>query len=146
MSKIPFKQKPPETFFQKHFKLIFIMTGSLFFLAVLWIFYSQYRFMKTAETTTAEVVDFEIPKGKRLPQPIFEYYTTDNLKHTYHHPEGTNPPSYHIGEKTTLYYDPQNPEDVMLGYSYIAMAILSFMGLIFLVIGLAYKRVTFKLK
>jgi hypothetical protein len=143
MSKIPFKQRLPETFFQKHFKLIFTLTGALFFLAVAWIFISEYQFMKAAKTTTAEVVDFEIPKGKTLSQPIFDYYTPDSLKHTYHHPEGTNPPSYHIGAKATLYYDPHNPDDVMLGYSYIAMAILSFMGLIFLVIGFAAKRQTF---
>lgn len=140
MSRIPFRQRPTETFFQKNFKIIFVLTGVLFFLVAFWIFYSGYQFMKTAKTTMGEVVDFEIPKGKRLPQPIFEYYTPDSVKHTYHHPEGTNPPSYHIGERAVIYYDPGNPGDAMLGQRYIAMGILGFIGLIFLVIGLGSRR------
>lgn len=140
MSTIPFKPRPSESFFQKNFKLIFTWTGLLFLLGSFLVFYTQYQFMKTAKTTSGEVVDFVVPKGKRLPQPIFDYYTPDNRKHTYHHPEGTNPPSFHIGQKAVIYYNPEHPDDAMLGYSYIAMGILSFMGLVFLTIGLASGR------
>ena len=112
----------------------------MFLAGVVFVYGSQYLFMKEAHKTTGLVTGFVVPKGKVLKRPIIEYYTSDQQKHTYYHSEGTNPPKYRKGEKVTVYYNPLNPEDVSLGYSFIPMIILSIFGLIFTAIGIAMRR------
>lgn len=129
-----------QPFYIRNSVSIILGAGLLFFAGVVFIYASQYFFMKKAHTVTGKVIGFEIPKGKMLKRPIIEYYTQDQQKHTYYHSEGTNPPRYHRGEEVRVYYDPLNPEDASLGYSFIPIIILSFFGLIFTGVGMAMRR------
>ena len=119
---------------------IILGVGLLFLLGVVYLYGSQYMFMKEAYKATGHVIGFDVPKGKVLKRPIIEYYTSDQQKHTYYHSEGTNPPKYRQGEEVLVYYNPQDPEDVSLGYSFIPMIILSIFGLIFTGIGMAMRK------
>ncbi len=119
--------------------LVLIITGLVFLLAIGSIFLYQYNFLSTAKRTNAKVVDYVVPKGKRLMEPVFEYITDDNVTRTYFHQEGTNPPMYHIGQEVELFYDPADPQDVSLGYRVVPMSILGGIGALLLVIGIALK-------
>lgn len=130
----------PQPFYIRNSAHIILGVGLLFFAGVILIYGSQYLFMKEAHKTTGLVIGFDIPKGKVLKRPIIEFYASDQQKHTYHHSEGTNPPKYRQGEEVTVYYNPLNPEDVSLGYSFIPMIILSIFGLIFTAVGMAMRK------
>lgn len=130
----------PQPFYIRNSAGIILGTGLLFFAGVIFIYASQYFFMKKAHIATGKVIGFEVPKGKTLKRPIIEYYTPDQQKHTYYHSEGTNPPRYHRGEEVTVYYDSLNTEDASLGYSFIPMIILSIFGLAFTGVGMAMRR------
>lgn len=132
--------QPPQPFYIRNSAHIILGTGLLFWGGVLFVYSSQYLFMKEAHKTTGIVIGFIVPKGKVLKRPVIEYYASDQQKHTYYHSEGTNPPKYRRGEEVIVYYDPLNPEDVSLGYSFIPMIILSIFGLIFTGVGMAMRR------
>jgi hypothetical protein len=138
MNKAAF-QKNKRTF-SVSLPLVFILIGGAFVLVIGFMFFSQYNFMKTAKTSTGIVVDYVIPKGRRIPQPVFEFTAEDKKTYVYHHPEGTNPPAYHIGQEVVLYYDPADPEDVSVGYRVVPMIILGFVGVVLLIIGLAFRK------
>ena len=129
-----------QPFYIRNSPHIILGIGLLFFVGVIFIYGSQFLFMKEAHKTTGFVTGFDMPKGKVLKRPIIEYYTSDQQKQTYYHSEGTNPPKYRKGEEVTIYYNPLNPEDVSLGYSFIPMIILSIFGLLFAGIGWAMRK------
>ncbi|GAB3512440.1 DUF3592 domain-containing protein [Emticicia fontis] len=133
-------ERPPQPFYIRHSATIISGTGLFLFAGVIFIFGSQYIFMRNAHTTKGLVVDFTIPQGKTLKRPVIKFYTPDQKQHTYYHSEGTNPPAYQTGEEVTIYYNPLNAEEVSLGYSFIPMIILSIFGLIFTGIGMAMRR------
>ncbi|RFS15218.1 DUF3592 domain-containing protein [Emticicia sp. C21] len=129
-----------QPFYIRNSAYIILSTGLLFLLGAIFIYSSQYAFMKEARKTTGLVTGFDIPKGKVLKRPVIEFYTSAQKKHTYYHSEGTNPPKYKKGEEVIVYYNPLNPEDVSLGYSFIPMIILSIFGLVFTGVGIAIRR------
>ena len=113
---------------------LFLLSGAVF------IYGSQYLFLKKATKTKGFVIGFDVPKGKVLKRPIIEYNSSDQKKHTYYHSEGTNPPKYRKGQEVDVYYNPLDPEDASLGYSFIPMIILTIFGLIFTAVGMAMRR------
>jgi hypothetical protein len=133
-------QQVPQPFYIRNSAQIIMATGLLFLTGVIFMYVSQYLFIKKASKTSGFVTGFDIPKGKLLGRPIIEYYTPDRQKHIYHHTEGTNPPEYRLGQKVTVYYNPLNLEEVSLGYTFIPMIILSIFGLIFTAIGIAMRK------
>lgn len=129
-----------QPFYIRNSAHIILGTGLLFLLGAVFIYGSQYLFLKEANKTTGTVTGFSVPKGKVLKRPIIDYYTPDQQKHTYYHSEGTNPPEYRQGEVVTVYYNPLDPEDVSLGYSFIPMVILAIFGLIFTGVGITMRK------
>ena len=132
--------KAHEPFYIRNSAHIILGTGLLFFGAVIFIYGSQYLFLKEANKTNGRVTGFIVPKGKSLKRPVIEFYTPDQQKHTYYHSEGTNPPQYRQGEEVTIYYNPTNPEEACVGYSFIPMIILSIFGLVFTGVGIAMRK------
>lgn len=136
---LPAYTKKPKTFWEKNFTSIFIGVGLALIGITAWIFIDQYLFFTKSKETVGKVIGFKVPKNKSLPVPIVEYYTAENIRHEYQHTEGTRPSSYRLGEKVEVYYNPENKTDVRLGYSFIPMSILLFLGVIFSVFGIAFK-------
>jgi hypothetical protein len=129
-----------QPFYVRHSSHIIFGTGLLFLASAVFIYSSQYLFMNEAYRAKGLVIGFVMPRGKTLKTPVIEYYTPDQKQHVYYHSEGTNPPKYQTGDEVTVYYNPQNPEDVILGYSFIPILILSFFGLIFTGVGIAMRK------
>jgi hypothetical protein len=75
--------------------------------------------------------------------PIVEFYTPDEKLHTVQLNTGSWPPAYEIGEEVTILYNPAHPLDARIQSAsgtfemWLGPAILIFLGLIFLSIGLA---------
>ncbi|MBA4853103.1 DUF3592 domain-containing protein [Emticicia sp. BO119] len=130
----------PQSFYSRNSAHIILGAGMLLLISAVFIYGSQYIFIKKAHKTVGIVTGFSLPKGKTLKRPVIEYYTSDQQKHVYYHSEGTNPPKYHKGEKVKIYYNPLNPEDASLGYSFIPIIILCIFGLVFTGIGIVMNR------
>ncbi|GAB2618566.1 hypothetical protein GCM10027035_13440 [Emticicia sediminis] len=139
---LPAYTKKPKTFWEKNFANVFIVVGLTFIGITLAIFINQYLFFTKSIKTTGKVIGFEVPKNRSLAVPIIEYFTPDNVRHEYQHTEGTKPSIYRRGEEIKIYYNPDNPTEISFGYSFIAMGILLFFGVIFLSLGLGFKNKT----
>lgn len=138
--KLPPFQKKPESFLVRNSANIFLFAGMEFFVLALYLFLSQYLFMKKAQMVIGKVISYEIPKSKTLRVPVIEYRSLDNHTHIFRHTEGTNPPTYRIGEQVKIYYNPLENEDVILGFSFIPLIILMIFGTFFTIIGFAMKQ------
>jgi Protein of unknown function (DUF3592) len=139
---LPAYTKKPETFWEKNFANVFLMVGLTFMGITLAIFIKQSLFLAKSKATTGKVIGFETSNYRSLAYPNIEYFTPDNVRHEYQHTEGSKPPIYRRGEEIKIYYNPENPTEISLGYSFIAMGILLFFGVIFLALGLGFKSKT----
>lgn len=136
---LPVYTKKPKTFWEKNFSNVFTGVGLAMIGITAWIFIDQYLFFTKSKEAVGKVIDFKVPKNKSLPVPIFEYFTSDKVRHEYQHTEGTNPSSYRLGEQIKVYYNPENPTDISLGYNFIPLTILFSFGLIFTVFGISFR-------
>ncbi|GGD57404.1 hypothetical protein GCM10011514_21880 [Emticicia aquatilis] len=137
---LPAYTKKPKTFWEKNFASIFIGVGFTLIGITALIFIDQYLFFTKSKETVGKVIGFKVPKNKSLPVPIIEYFTAENIKYEYQHTEGTSPSSYRIGEQVNVYYNPENPTDINLGYSFFPITILLSFGLIFSVFGISFRN------
>jgi len=109
---------------------------------ILAIFINKSVFFAKSKETIGKVIGFETTNYRSLAYPTIEYFTPENVRHEYQHTEGTKPPMYRRGEEIKIYYNPDNPTEISLGYSIIAMGILLFFGVVFLSLGLGFKSKT----
>lgn len=139
---LPAYTKKPKTFWEKNFANVFLMVGLTFIGITLSIFINQSLFFAKSKETTGKVIRFETSNYRSLAYPTIEYFTPDKVRHEYQHTEGTKPSIYRRGEVIKIYYNPDSPTDVSLGYNFIPMGILLFFGVIFMTIGLGFKSKT----
>lgn len=72
--------------------------------------------------------------------PTVSFMTLDGTLGEYHSSTCSNPPSFDIGERVALYYDPQSPERARIdsfGQNWLGSLIVGGIGSVFLLIGLA---------
>lgn len=134
--------KKTKTFWERNFANVFLGIGLLFCGITAVIFINQYLFFSKSKETIGKVIRFETSNYRSLAFPTIEYFTPDKVRHEYQHTEGTKPSMYRRGEEIKIYYNPDNPTEISLGYSFIAMGILLFFGVIFLTLGLGFKNKT----
>ncbi len=73
--------------------------------------------------------------------PVFSIRTKEGEEVIYHHPYGSSPASWHVGEEATFFYDPNDPHSPrMLGYFTIFNWAIVFLGLAipFIVYSISY--------
>lgn len=84
-------------------------------LVLLHVAYRQYRrtrrLLRNGERATARVIDIVRRKASRryARLPVFQFVTSTGQLVVYEHNAATSPPTWEIGEETTVYYDPANP-------------------------------------
>lgn len=88
---------------------IFASVGGCMGLVAGVVGYDTYKLRATGERTTGEVV--EMNGGT----PVVEFQTLDGGLHRYTSTVSSDPPSYHVGEAVKVWYNPENPDDVLLG-------------------------------
>lgn len=118
-------------------------TGLVLLLLAVLSFRNTVSFLKRAEKATGTVISLRAIQSEEgeVYSPGFSYRTKDSEICTYELPEGTNPPSWKIGETETIIYDPVHPSEARL-YTYFRIFIwtlvLTSLSLPLLVIGGGY--------
>ncbi|MFD2570307.1 DUF3592 domain-containing protein [Spirosoma soli] len=109
---------------------ITFFVGILVLLASLYLFNTAIDFIKTGTRTMAVVEDLvrvNSKKGKSTYRPIFRYTTLTGKEIHYSHSVSSSPPDWAVGEKATLVYkldDPENPM-ILTYFSAFGSAIIS---------------------
>nr|WP_315034143.1 DUF3592 domain-containing protein [uncultured Chryseobacterium sp.] len=81
-------------------------------------FKNTLSFLKRAEKVTGTVTSLRVTDSDgEVYLPVFTYHTRDNSEYTYELAEGSNPPSWSVGDTETIIYDPKDPSRVEL-YTY----------------------------
>ncbi|EJF99022.1 DUF3592 domain-containing protein [Flavobacterium sp. F52] len=89
--------------------------GLVFLLLAIFCFRNTILFLKNGDKATATVIDlYRYESDGIVFAPIFTFRTKDNQLVTYELAEGTDPPSWKIGETTTVIYNPSDPSEVSL--------------------------------
>jgi len=116
--------------------------GVVFLLLAIFSFRNTMEFLQNGDKATATVIDLHKYESEgEVFAPVFTFRTKDNQVITYELAEGNYPPTWKIGETTTVVYDPADPSKVSL-YSYFRVFIwtlvLLSIALPLLVIGGGY--------
>ncbi|MNI57429.1 hypothetical protein D3C73_1124890 [compost metagenome] len=116
--------------------------GVVFLLLAIFSFRNTMEFLKNGDKATATVIDLHKYESEgEVFAPVFTFRTKDNQVITYELAEGNDPPTWKVGETTTVIYDPVDPSKVSL-YSYFRVfvwtLVLLSIALPLLVIGGGY--------
>ncbi|NPE44919.1 DUF3592 domain-containing protein [Sphingobacterium sp. arapr2] len=116
--------------------------GVVFLLLAIFSFRNTMEFLKNGDKATATVIDLHKYESEgEVFAPVFTFRTKDNRVITYELAEGNDPPTWKVGETTTVIYDPVDPSKVSL-YSYFRVfvwtLVLLSIALPLLVIGGGY--------
>lgn len=118
--------------------VLFLM-GSSFFVVSLFIIIRKKLRMKNWTKTTGLVLDVEVSRGMQQPmgtsrntlfRPKVRFQTTDGRGIDYEPALSSSWNNYQIGEQIEVFYNPQNPANVMFGTRTIDWIRLSFFAVI----------------
>jgi hypothetical protein len=86
--------------------------GVAFLLTALFFFNKTRKFLQSTERATARVVQLEENSSSdgSTWKPVFEFTTLTGQKVTHRHKISSNPPSWKVGDETTIAYKPDTPE------------------------------------
>ena len=94
--------------------------------------------------TTATLVEIKKTtdiNGMDMYQPIFEFADTSNQMIRHHYDQMSSPPTWAVGQKIPVVYNPRNTAEVKLdkGFDLIGMPTLLFLlGLVLVILGLKH--------
>ncbi|MBN8588079.1 MAG: DUF3592 domain-containing protein [Rhodothermia bacterium] len=116
---------------------IFALIGLPFMLVGLWFGYDLYQFSTTALRAEGEVVDMA-RSSKGSAAPIVAFRARDGQMYEVTGDVFSSPPSYHIGEKATVKYQPSNPNNARISdwTNWLFPGIFGTLGTIFTALGL----------
>jgi ABC-type antimicrobial peptide transport system permease subunit len=113
--------------------LIAFLIGVLLLVGSLYLFSTSISFIKTGTRTLAtveELVQESGKKGKSTYRPIFRFTTITGKEIHYPYKVASAPPDWAVGEKATIVYKVDDPENPMVltyfgafGWAVIALAI-----------------------
>lgn len=92
------------------------MGGAVLFLSFNWL-NNQVEFLKTAERSSGTVIENiqkVSSKGKYTYSPLIEFYDQNGEKTTFESLNSSNPPSYSIGQKVQVLYQPTHPQSAKI--------------------------------
>jgi len=93
-----------------------IVVGGVSCLIALYSFASTFTRISSWQHVDAEVVDVVTKRqgGKYSHYPVFRFRDDSGEQHTYQANMGTNPPSWEVGDVAKIYYNPDNPSEVLV--------------------------------
>jgi hypothetical protein len=128
-------------FWSRNFANIFLGVALLLLVIAAGIFIENYMFMQKAIKTEGTVINLHSASRRQGYAPDIEYFTGGNAtKQIYYSQVYSRPPMYDIGEKVTIYYLENEPENASTGMSWIAIAIVGGLGILFLFFGIMFKK------
>ena len=122
---------------------ITLLIGIGLLIASLLVIKDRLSFIRNNEKTTGTVIriDKEKDSDGDSYRPVFSFKTRSNEEIIFKRPYLSNPPSWEVGEETTIVYDPANPTNAKL-YTYFGVfglaTILMAVAMPFIIIGGGY--------
>ena len=114
------------------FVLLFFTVGAIFAIISFTIYRNSRNLIENGIETKGTVIDLHRLKPREYPlAPSIRYFKRDGTEHVFHSSEARNPPAYQIGEEVTLYYDPNDPNNVHLQGDYLFVYVFAGMGAVF---------------
>jgi hypothetical protein len=99
------------------FGLIFVVVGAVLGVGALFALVRTRRFLAQAYEAAAEVVGLQQRLGtnqERAYYPVLRYRTQGGTTHEVVSSVGSNPPRYQEGDRLSVLYDPENPENMRI--------------------------------
>ncbi len=103
------------------------------------LYLNEQKFLSRAEQVTGTVVDLD--RSDDAYCPVIEFQTKRGEPVRYYGNVCSSPPSYDLGERVDVVYDPQNIRHVqMTGFwsQYVGVFVLGVIGLPFFLLGFGY--------
>lgn len=122
------------------FNYVFSLIGAGLLAGAIYLYVDKQAFLEKAETTQGTVIEM-IPKRSKdstTYSPVVSFTTKSGQTITYTSSTSSNPPSYDVGEKVEIFYDPANPNDAEINGFFslwLGVLILGFIGTVFFLIG-----------
>lgn len=119
--------------------LLFLITGLVLLSVSLYILKNTIDFVSRAQRATGIVTSMVKDEEENVYAPVFTVDIKQNGKVSYRH-DGSNPPSWKIGERAMFLYDPAQPSDVrMMTYlNFFGWSIFMVMAIPLIIIGAGY--------
>lgn len=101
--------------------LVAMVVGAFVLGGLYWTHLQQQAFANTAEVAQGEVIRLEERtttksngSTSRTYAPVIQFLTTEENVLTFTSPSASNPPSYSVGDKLDILYNPANPADAII--------------------------------
>ncbi len=122
------------------FVLIFGGAGALLLLIAGILYFREQAFLGSAETATGTVSTFDVSNSEDSTTycPVIAFRTKRGEAVEYHANVCSSPPSFDVGEKVEVVYDPENIKHVQMnGFwsKYVGVFVLAVIGLPFFLLG-----------
>ncbi|MCU0355878.1 MAG: DUF3592 domain-containing protein [Cytophagales bacterium] len=125
----------------KFFIFIFGGIGIALLIGAAFAYNYSKKFIATAQKAQAVVTDLRYnrsSKGGGTYYPTVQFTANDGKTYTAYSNSGSNPSAYEVGENVEIYYNPDNPMDILLPDFFSLWGvplILGGIGLVFTLIG-----------
>lgn len=141
-SKLPSFTPRPKSFWERNFANVFLWIGIPFLIGSVYFWIDSRDSVQKYKTTIGRVIDYEgrSRQSNRTVAPVIEYRPDDGKLRLYYHDVYSRPPAYEIGEEVTVYYDPTNPDNANLGYSWLKILVCGGLGIVFTGFGILFKK------
>jgi hypothetical protein len=93
------------------YKLVLVF-GVVFLVAAVYFFQKSLDFIQSGTKTVATVIELRKTTdsdGKWMYQPIFRFQTLEREEMIFEHSTSSSSPSFEVGEKVDIVYDPSDP-------------------------------------
>ncbi|MCR4031309.1 MULTISPECIES: DUF3592 domain-containing protein [Flavobacterium] len=122
------------------FNFVFSIVGAGLLAGAIYLYVDKQAFLAKAETVQGTVTEL-IPKRSKESttySPVFSFTTKTGQTIMHHSSVSSSPPSYDVGEKVEVFYDPENPNKAEIkGFVslWLGVLILGVVGTVFFLIG-----------
>ena len=123
-------------------KLIFVLVGLALIAGGIWMLYQRSDTSllgERAEGTVVRLIEKAEPGETPVIYPFFKFKAENGKTYTVKGGVGSNPAAYTVGEKLSVVYDPDRPQDAHIDSFtelWLAPLVLLLMGFIFVLAGL----------
>ncbi|MBE8726537.1 DUF3592 domain-containing protein [Flavobacterium hungaricum] len=124
----------------KIIKYVFLIIGLIALGGALYLYQNKREFLDKAITVQGTVKELISSRSKNSTtyKPLVSFITKDGKQIEYTSSVSSNPPSYEVGEKVEIFYDPADPYDADInGFAslWLGPLVLGILGIIFFSIG-----------
>ncbi|MEN2487381.1 DUF3592 domain-containing protein [Flavobacterium sp. B11] len=122
------------------FNFVFSIIGAGLIAGAIYLYVDKQTFLAKAEIVQGTVVELVPKRSKESTtySPVVSFSTKAGQVITHHSSLSSSPPSYDVGEKVEVFYDPANPNKAEIkGFAslWLGVLILGVVGVVFFLLG-----------